>query len=605
MKTNNIGLEIINNFKNKVDLNSFESFCRSTYYLTDAYIIDFYKEYSNVEIEDIINCVADSIKLYNDEDYFSLFIHLKCNKNLSSSNFLSDSELEALLKYLEEVDEIPKYIKNILLFNKRKKYKDLIGILLKKKTSKEKIKFSYEYNNLSSLLASLFINPKKIFCGYDIERIYNVISNRNILFDFLQNRFGQTIALEIIEALKARNYNLLSSLIFNYKLDDTANEIKEILSLDNSNYAPINLNDLGLDIISDYFNLNPINRKTLREALMLTADTFKNNVNLNSFNKMLHQLSKDDLEEYLLKLRDIFKGLCINFDLNKKDVFQRELVIAKGLYYILALQKEFNIKKIDNVNVLFSFLESFYKKQEYNKIIDLEDIYQVINILSATSEPCIYDKKAFTAEMKKIGGFISPFKVVEEKCNLPEDKKEQELINHFNLMLKNKDNKNLEIEASFELALLRQKRLLDLLYYDNIPSYYDVVTNYITKFIKESSSDNSFLNAKDKDLINASKRMTQENKKEIIKDYTEQINLLKQAYERIEELEIENKMEFLEKKQNLCKEIYALQRKELNQIIEKSENKVYQRPIEVDLGKQNKVFDNHIIHNELKLSKNK
>ena len=580
MNKKNIALNFIQEFKNNLNLDNFNSFLNSTYLISKPYVINNLKEFDNEQINEIIEIIYDNIMLNTDNDYLALYIHLCVNNKLSADNYLSDAELEFLLSYIDSLDELPTYIKELLIFNKRNKYQDKITSLLNKQYIKKPIILNYNFPNLYSLLLNICINTNQYYNGFDKQRVFKALAEQELLFNFLGQHFKENAVDEFYNSIKCNDYVSLKNLIKKYKLNNYFIKIKNLFL----NYKSITSADLFNSLIfeANILNLKNIDNKILKEALRLTSLSFND---LNDFDKAIKNLSQEDLDEYLLKIRELFKGLCIRYKIDSRNIYQRELNIARGLYYVLYLEKLLDLKAINNKSI-FECLEKYYNDNPIKRNINYDSLYLAINTINASKEAVFYDKKAFSNSIKKINGFSSPFEITEKLLNNKNDITKN-YIDYFDYIVKTKSNEEAKIEISFERALLRQKQILDILYDINSFSF-DMIIDYTRKLVKDNFEEVKYINIRD--FSKEIKKLPLKKKEESANNLKEEIKKLKNAYKRIEELEIENKMEFLEKKQNICREIYKLQNKELNKLMR---NKI-QKPIEVNLGKSKKVFDKHL-----------
>lgn len=590
--------KILNNFKKNLNLNSFKSYLDSLYYISDEYIIySLIENYSNDEIDIIYEKIKEEIPLYSNTDSLIYFIHLK-NNNDSFKSSLDENEIEYLLDYLDSNPDIElDYYLNIIN-NLDIKYENRIKQILLK-ANKNKINLfppsNIKIDNSFYLFLYLMNKNSSVLHFFDYYRFSLKCNKKNKVYKLLSDNGFEEYINQIDEYLISNNYISLYKLLNQIKLNESI--ISKITSILLANDDNIEINKINNT------SKKNLDSKALKNGLDLAYDLFKNYLDKNiDFDLIIKDINPELLKIYLLKLKEIYKGYNLYYQSNNSLELFNEKEILKLLYNLLLLNKKRNIELTNTKKAIIVDEIKNTSLSNKAKSIPKENNKNInINNKSSNSNEKISEAK---------DNFKKPIIVLNlnesNKAKYSLEEKYQSKISNIS-KIKGKAIDEIEYEIYKESLLQYQiffLLILDGNYFEHDFNLLEIASKLLNKEKQDNLIEiNNNYNSFKKEIINHKEIFNKNNilkLKEDFNKYNNEINQLKEAYSKIERLEEIHNESFIEKKANICNEIFNLQMKEINLLMNSVIN-IEANKIDIDSLNQISYSKN----NNVKESKNK
>ena len=477
--------------KDKISYKNFNSYKNSLSILSPKELVDFFKEYTNDEINYALSEIYKKYSLYDNSSVLSSYVHHAFNSS-SDSLKLTNEELEYLLDLLEETNDLDEsFYEEILKINFNYKYKERIEKLLSRKKKQDfilNVKPTFNKDNLYKLFLSVMNNNVKTFYNLSLEEYFSNISKQEKICDILTSLGYKYIVDDIKEIFKNNDYNKLQKIISGIDIKDSdynkfilATNEKE--AVENYDFSQIKYNEANISF-EEFIKSQNLPFDLFKESIDIVEKYFHDDLINDNINFSDAISNKKDLEYILLTLKDKFKnyGFVIDFDFIKNDIknidYIKEMFILKSLYRILNIVKFKNVdlSEISTKEDMFSKLKEINDGKEFNNLaeklnqkdISKEDLRAVLLFMAGSNEISATPKKEvidFNIEKDNLSLKYNLNERVEE-INKTDIKELKETYEKYFTDLKKLDfmsKGEIEAEITFQLAIVNQKRLLDLL----------------------------------------------------------------------------------------------------------------------------------------------
>lgn len=522
----NIDNEIVKKYEEIHDVLSIPSFNEYLEKInileTDELVYDL-REFDNNEIVYAISKIKEEYPVYSKCDLTTLYIKNKFDGNLKT-NVLSKKEFEYLLDMLENnLDVDISYYEDLLKINYNYKYKDRIEKLLKRKyINNRNVNCNFDKLEGIQLLYKMLLSVTNFkldnFYSFNKDLYSEKQFKQQAIIDYLINLGFTNVSKELLECIKNNDFKGLLSVLedmdlSNKNINDIRNIVEDSFDKDDFDLSSLETPDYSDINFDDFLDSSSIDAETLINAFKLVSDNFKDDISNNvSFEDAIKNKDSESLDFILLKLKDIYKTVGINVDIDyiKENIndpkYLKELFVLKTLYKIALYQRNNKIN-IKDILTKKEFFEEMIRITEgkntknlafkYNSFkLDEKDIEMILlmldgsNKLKTIPKKDILENKVGVILEKRVENLIKKPEELYKSCN------KDNIVEKYQKYFKNLDKiegiskKEKEVDIYLELLYLKRRRLEELYFSIYDRNSYNQILNYVRDKLTKDELDN-------------------------------------------------------------------------------------------------------------------